>query len=158
MYAVDHSRSLLFLRERDDRRDLSRSVAPNHVRRYATPVAIISKRATSHRSRPGWDEAWPSSSRGYPKGRGNWRRSRPPEPDSLSGKTGQSMLDWWTWARCKSALLPRWRARLPSGSLTALLTGPGGGAGLWASDPPGGSSSGDSAGQVSHTGRACPHS
>jgi hypothetical protein len=32
---------------------LSRSVAPNHVRRYATLVDIISKRATSHSTRLG---------------------------------------------------------------------------------------------------------
>ena len=31
--------------------DLSRSVAPNHVKRYATLVVIISKRATSHSTR-----------------------------------------------------------------------------------------------------------
>jgi hypothetical protein len=76
--------------------DLSRSVAPNHVRRYATLVVIISKRATSHSTRLGTRARLGRQAlRATLKGQGDWRRSRPPEPRSFSGQKGLSVLDWW---------------------------------------------------------------
>jgi hypothetical protein len=79
-YAVWHSR-VLSLRRAAHRGDLSRSVALNHVRRYATWVVIISKRATSHRARLGTrTRLGRQALRATLEGQGDWRRSRPPGP------------------------------------------------------------------------------
>jgi hypothetical protein len=138
--------------------DLSRSVALNHVKRYATLMVIISKRATSHRARLGDRTRFGRQALGATlkvKGTGDAAAPGAGVPLWTNGPICARLVACGRGANRRAAVLEDQASRRQPDSAPRRTWR---WAGLWANVPPGGLSTGGYAGQVSRKGLACPHS